>query len=251
MLRTCGCLERDARGLRGSELGRVVAGRRRRRLRGARPRVPALQAARRRGGRGAHGDVACLRRARLPRRFRRGQRLARRAPGACSTGSSRVRSTAGWRSSRATSPAAPAIPIELWSSRSRRRRSGGVWTCPTSRCSVWRSRVRRWSRAEVDEGMRRLDEATAAALEGEAAIPIAGAWAFCFLVTACSAVRDYERASEWCDRIAEFAESYGSRYMLAFCRAEYGGIHLWRGTGWRPRRCSRPRSRTSRCRDLP
>ncbi len=77
--------------------------------------------------------------------------------------------------------------------------------------------------AEVDEGMRRLDEATAVALAGEAAIPISGAWACCFLVTACTAVRDYERAAVWCDRIAEFAERYGSRYMLAFCRAEYGG----------------------------
>jgi ATP/maltotriose-dependent transcriptional regulator MalT len=83
--------------------------------------------------------------------------------------------------------------------------------------------------AQVEEGMRCLDEATAAALEDEAEIPIAGAWACCFLVTACAAVRDYERASEWCDRIAEFAERYGSRYMLAFCRAEYGAVHLWRG----------------------
>ncbi|MGH3132670.1 MAG: LuxR C-terminal-related transcriptional regulator [Gaiellaceae bacterium] len=85
------------------------------------------------------------------------------------------------------------------------------------------------SRAHVDEGMRYLDEATAVALEGDATIPICGAWACCFLVTACSAARDFERAFEWCDRIAEFAERYGSRYMLAFCRAEYGAVHLWRG----------------------
>jgi LuxR family transcriptional regulator, maltose regulon positive regulatory protein len=83
--------------------------------------------------------------------------------------------------------------------------------------------------AQVEEGMRRLDEATAAALEGEATIPISSAWACCFLVGACTAVLDYRRASEWCDRIAEFAERYGSRYMLAFCRAEYGLVHLWRG----------------------
>jgi LuxR family transcriptional regulator, maltose regulon positive regulatory protein len=83
--------------------------------------------------------------------------------------------------------------------------------------------------AQIDEGMRCLDEATAAALEGEAMIPISSAWACCFLVSACTAVRDFERASEWCDRIAEFAERYGSRYMLAFCRAEYGAVHLWRG----------------------
>ncbi len=85
------------------------------------------------------------------------------------------------------------------------------------------------SRGEVGQGMRRLDEATAIALEGEATIPISGAWACCFLVSACTAASDYERAFEWCDRIAEFAERYGSRYMLAFCRAEYGTVHLWRG----------------------
>ena len=83
--------------------------------------------------------------------------------------------------------------------------------------------------AQVAEGMRRLDEAAAAALEGEADIPISGAWACCFLVSACTAVRDFERAEEWCARIAEFAERFGSRYMLAFCRAEYGAVHLWRG----------------------
>jgi LuxR family transcriptional regulator, maltose regulon positive regulatory protein len=83
--------------------------------------------------------------------------------------------------------------------------------------------------ARIEEGMRCLDEATATALAGEARIPISGAWACCFLVTACTDVFDYERAFEWCDRIAEFAERYGSRYMLAFCRAEYGAIHVWRG----------------------
>jgi ATP/maltotriose-dependent transcriptional regulator MalT len=83
--------------------------------------------------------------------------------------------------------------------------------------------------AEVEAGMRCLDEATAAALEGDAAIPISGAWACCFLVTACAAVLDYERAAAWCDRIEEFADRYGSRYMLAFCRAEYGAVLLARG----------------------
>jgi LuxR family maltose regulon positive regulatory protein len=83
--------------------------------------------------------------------------------------------------------------------------------------------------AEVEDGMRCLDEATAAALAGEATIPISGAWACCFLVSACASVLDFERAAEWCDRIADFAERYGSRYMLGFCRAEYGSVHLWRG----------------------
>jgi len=85
------------------------------------------------------------------------------------------------------------------------------------------------AQAEVEQGMRRLDEATATALEREASIPISSAWACCFLVSACTSVRDYDRAFEWCDRIAEFAQRYGNRYMLAFCRAEYGAVHMWRG----------------------
>ena len=83
--------------------------------------------------------------------------------------------------------------------------------------------------AQVEEGMRCLDEATAAALAGEATNPISSAWTCCFLVTACTSVHDYVRASEWCDRIAEFADRYGSRYMLGFCRAEYGAVSVWRG----------------------
>ena len=83
--------------------------------------------------------------------------------------------------------------------------------------------------ARVEEGMRCLDEATATALEGEAAIPISCAWTFCILVSACTATLDFERAFAWCDRIAEFAERYGSRYMLAFCRTEYGAVEVWRG----------------------
>jgi DNA-binding NarL/FixJ family response regulator len=85
------------------------------------------------------------------------------------------------------------------------------------------------ARARMEKGMRCLDEATVLALEGQAKIPISGAWACCFLVTACISARDYERTFEWCDRIAEFAERYGSRYMFGSCRADYGAVHLWRG----------------------
>lgn len=83
--------------------------------------------------------------------------------------------------------------------------------------------------ARVRDGMDRLDEATTAALEREPAIPISRAWACCFLVTACEAVRDFRRAFEWCDRIAAFADRYGSRYMLGFCRQHYAAVHMWRG----------------------
>jgi LuxR family transcriptional regulator, maltose regulon positive regulatory protein len=85
------------------------------------------------------------------------------------------------------------------------------------------------ARGRLEEGMRCLDEATTLALEVRAEVSISSAWACCFLVTACVSARDYERAFQWCDRIAEFAERYGSRYMLGFCRVEYGAVHLWRG----------------------
>ena len=85
------------------------------------------------------------------------------------------------------------------------------------------------ARTEVEEGMRCLDEATATALGGDATIPISSAWTCCMLVTACVNVQDYDRAAEWCDRIAEFAARYSSRYMLGFCRAKYGAVDLWRG----------------------
>jgi DNA-binding NarL/FixJ family response regulator len=81
----------------------------------------------------------------------------------------------------------------------------------------------------VEEGMGCLDEAAATALTSEALIPISRAWTCCFLVSACEAVRDYTRAFEWCDKIAEFSQRYGSRYMLGFCRAHYGAVHMWRG----------------------
>ena len=48
--------------------------------------------------------------------------------------------------------------------------------------------------ADVGPGMRRLDEATATALEGRAEIPISAAWTFCLLVSACLSVGDLERA---------------------------------------------------------
>ena len=84
-------------------------------------------------------------------------------------------------------------------------------------------------RAQVEEGMSCLEEATAIALAEEATVPISGAWTYCFLVSACTSVLDLERAFEWSDRIAEFADRYGSRYMLAFCRSDYGVVHLSRG----------------------
>ena len=85
------------------------------------------------------------------------------------------------------------------------------------------------ARADVEQGMRRLGSAANAALTERCVVPISAAWTFCFVVTACLKVFDFARGSQWCARIEQFSERYGSRYMRAFCHADYGIIYTWQG----------------------
>lgn len=85
------------------------------------------------------------------------------------------------------------------------------------------------SEGDLDTGMRRLDEAVAAALSGEAEILVCVAWACCYLIAACEQVRDYDRAGEWCERVTEFCEGYGIALPLSVCRAKYAGVLTWQG----------------------
>jgi hypothetical protein len=57
------------------------------------------------------------------------------------------------------------------------------------------------SEGDLEGGMRRLDEATAAALAGEAQNLVCVGWACCYLIGACEQVRDYDRAGQWCVRV--------------------------------------------------
>jgi ATP/maltotriose-dependent transcriptional regulator MalT len=81
----------------------------------------------------------------------------------------------------------------------------------------------------VAEGMRRLDEATTAALSGEAQSLDMIVAACCFSIYACERVRDVERAAQWCAQVLEFCERYHYRSMLAFCRMHYASVLIWRG----------------------
>ena len=85
------------------------------------------------------------------------------------------------------------------------------------------------SEGELEQGMRRLDEATAAALAGEAKLLVCVAWACCYLIAACERVRDVDRAGEWCARVGEFCERHGIGLLLGFCRAHYGAVLTWQG----------------------
>jgi DNA-binding NarL/FixJ family response regulator len=82
---------------------------------------------------------------------------------------------------------------------------------------------------DVRAGMRRLEEASAAALAGAAELLVSPGWACCYMITACECVRDYERAAEWCRRGQEFALRNQVPFLLGVCRAEYADVLLWRG----------------------
>ncbi|MCG6928250.1 MAG: LuxR C-terminal-related transcriptional regulator [Acidobacteria bacterium] len=82
---------------------------------------------------------------------------------------------------------------------------------------------------EVEAGMRRLDEATAAALAGEmAALDAVGATC-CFLVHACERVRDYDRAAQWGERVDRFAREWGIAPSLTVCRTQHAAMLIGQG----------------------
>lgn len=85
------------------------------------------------------------------------------------------------------------------------------------------------SEGDLGQGMRRLDEATAAALAGEAKNLFCVGWACCYLISACERVRDYDRAGQWCGRVGEFCERHGIGNLLGVCRTHYAGVLIWQG----------------------
>jgi ATP/maltotriose-dependent transcriptional regulator MalT len=87
----------------------------------------------------------------------------------------------------------------------------------------------RVAQGEVDEGMRRLDEATAAALGGEVTDAQLVQVICCHMIDACKRVRDFDRAAEWCGRVEELTSRYDNRELFALCRVQYGELLVWRG----------------------
>ena len=84
------------------------------------------------------------------------------------------------------------------------------------------------SDGELEDGMRRLDEATTVALQGEASLLYCVAWACCYLISACERVRDYERAAQWCARVGDFCGQHDI-FLLNICRAHYASVLSWQG----------------------
>jgi ATP/maltotriose-dependent transcriptional regulator MalT len=86
-------------------------------------------------------------------------------------------------------------------------------------------------RGSVEEGMRRLDEASAIAASEELQLPISQGWALCYLISACEGVGDFPRAAQWCQVTRAFAERWGARQLLGICRSSYGRV-LATGGDW-------------------
>jgi LuxR family transcriptional regulator, maltose regulon positive regulatory protein len=85
------------------------------------------------------------------------------------------------------------------------------------------------SEGEVSGGMRRLDEATAAATGGEMRDIELIALTCCCMITACELTRDVDRAAQWCLRVQEFCERHGLGSLFAICRAYYASVLTARG----------------------
>ena len=83
---------------------------------------------------------------------------------------------------------------------------------------------------DVEQGMRCLDEATAAALSGEYENLAPAAWTCCRLMSACEDLRDYERGAQWCEKIEEFGLRMDTRFVTGVCRAHYAVILTWHGS---------------------
>ncbi len=86
------------------------------------------------------------------------------------------------------------------------------------------------SDGNIADGIRQLDEASAAAVAGEMSELWAVGRTCCYMITACENVRDFDRASQWYRRMLEFAKRWRIRDLFAVCRAHYGAILVWRGT---------------------
>jgi DNA-binding CsgD family transcriptional regulator len=85
------------------------------------------------------------------------------------------------------------------------------------------------STGEIEDGMRRLDAAAAAAVGGEMTDADSIETVCCHMIDACKLVRDLERATEWCLRVRDIATRFADRQMFSICRTAYADVLLWHG----------------------
>ncbi|MEA2444371.1 MAG: hypothetical protein QOJ12_1663 [Thermoleophilales bacterium] len=84
-------------------------------------------------------------------------------------------------------------------------------------------------RAEVDAGERErgielLEEAMAAATSGQVRNVHTLAEAYCNLIMACTTAGEWERATEWCGHVDEFARSHETAPLFGACRTVHADV---------------------------
>ena len=80
------------------------------------------------------------------------------------------------------------------------------------------------SAGRIDEGFACLDEAMAAATNGEARNLDAIGDACCDMIGACERAAETDRAMQWCRVADAYARRYNFAPFFAFCRATYAGV---------------------------
>lgn len=81
----------------------------------------------------------------------------------------------------------------------------------------------------ISEGMSMLDEATILATTSEKADINISTNICCFLIDACERIRDYERATQWCNNVKEFCKKWRFKSMFANCKMKYAGVLILQG----------------------
>ena len=85
------------------------------------------------------------------------------------------------------------------------------------------------AKGHVAEGMSRLDGAVTTALSGDVEDPIAIGYSCCYMLQACERARDFDRATQWCERVRVFSERCRFEALLAVCRAHHASLLIGRG----------------------
>jgi ATP/maltotriose-dependent transcriptional regulator MalT len=80
-----------------------------------------------------------------------------------------------------------------------------------------------------DEGMQLLEEAMAAASAGRVRNLHTLGEAYCNLIMACATSGDWERATEWCERVDEFARTSEVMPLFGVCRTVHADVLLATG----------------------
>ena len=80
------------------------------------------------------------------------------------------------------------------------------------------------SRGAFDDGMRKLEEAMAAATAGRIRSPHTLGEAYCNLIAACTSAGDWERAAEWCDVVDGYASRHAIMPLFGACRTIHADV---------------------------